>query len=261
MKPFNQSDSTSSSSSSSQVRVQLVLDLQDGIGRISEPLCFLLREVHVGDGQDPPAAELSWEAEEDLSGVHPIESLGEDGDGVDAALVPEEGSGEAGDGVADGPGGVALEADDLVGAPNHGPVDPLKGLLLVGDLLLLQKAQHRNPSHAYARPESHRAVPMFSNDVCLYVLCVHIQMVRDEESEAGRVEIRARADDPVGGESGELPGHVGQDIDWVRHDQQDGIRRVAGEAGDDVGEEGDVPLDEVQAGLPGDLAGAGSDDA
>lgn len=86
-------------------------------------------------------------------------------------------------------------------------------------------------------------------------------MVGDQESESGRVEIRARSDDPVGGEAGELPGNVGEDINRVGDDEQDGIGRVVGEAWDDVGEERQVPLEQVEAGLAGDLAGAGGDDA
>ena len=93
------------------------------------------------------------------------------------------------------------------------------------------------------------------------VLSVDVEVVGDEEAEAGGVEIGAGADDAVGGEAGELPGDVGEDVDGVGDDHEDGIAGVAREGRDDLAEECDVAVDEVQAGLAGDLAGAGGDDA
>lgn len=95
----------------------------------------------------------------------------------------------------------------------------------------------------------------------LDVLSVDIEMIGDEEAEPGGVEIGTRPDDPVGGEARELPGDEGQDVDGVGDDQQDGVRGVAGEVGDDAAEEGEVPLEQVEPGLAGDLAGSGGDDA
>lgn len=86
-------------------------------------------------------------------------------------------------------------------------------------------------------------------------------MVGNEETKPGRVEIGTRPDNPIGGKPGELPGDVGQHIDRIGDDEQNGVRRVVGERGDDVAEESDVPLQQVQPGLALDLAGPGGDNA
>lgn len=88
-------------------------------------------ELDVGNREKAAAAELNGEAEEDLAVAgDAAESLGEQRDGVDAVLIAES---EAGDGVADGPGGVGLEADHLVRALHHRLPDPLQSFV-VGEL-------------------------------------------------------------------------------------------------------------------------------
>lgn len=86
-------------------------------------------------------------------------------------------------------------------------------------------------------------------------------MISDEETETRGIQVSTRPDDPVRGEPGELPGDVGEDIDGVGNDEENGIRRVTGERGYDVLEEGDVPLEKVKPGFAGDLACTGGDDA
>jgi len=86
-------------------------------------------------------------------------------------------------------------------------------------------------------------------------------VIGDEETEARGIQIGARPDDPVGGETGKLPGDVGEDVDGVGNDEESGAGGVTNEGGYDGAEEGEVSLEQVEAGLAGDLAGAGGDDA
>ena len=86
-------------------------------------------------------------------------------------------------------------------------------------------------------------------------------MIGDEEPEPRRVQVRTRPDDAVRGEPGELPRHVGQHIHGVRNDEQHGVRRVPCQRRDNALEQSEVPLQQVQPGLAGDLACAGGDDA
>lgn len=86
-------------------------------------------------------------------------------------------------------------------------------------------------------------------------------MIGDEETEARGVKVGARPDDPVGWEPGELPSDVGEDIDGVGNDDEDTVRGVTNQSGYDLLEEGEVPLQEVEPGLAGDLASSGGDDA
>jgi len=97
--------------------------------------------------------------------------------------------------------------------------------------------------------------------VDLYVLGVDVEVIGDEETEARGVQIGARPNDPVGGETGKLPGDVGEDVDRVGNDEESGGGGVTNKRGYDGAEEGKVPLEQVEAGLTGDLAGAGGDDA
>ncbi|KAI5322436.1 hypothetical protein L3X38_031508 [Prunus dulcis] len=67
-------------------------------------------------------------------------------------------------------------------------------------------------------------------------------------------------DNPIAGKPGQLPGHVGQDVDRVRQDQQDLVVRVLGEPRDNIAEEADVSVEQVEPGLAEDLAGPSGDD-
>lgn len=58
------------------------------------------------------------------------------------------------------------------------------------------------------------------------VLGIDIKVISNEESETRRVKVRARPDDPIRGEAGELPGDVGEYIHGVGNDEQNSILRV-----------------------------------
>lgn len=117
---------------------KLLLHLPQGISRRPETDRLLFSEVDIGDAKHAAAAEAGGEAEEDLAVVgDAVEALGKEGDRMDAVLVTEEGPGEAGSRVADGPRGVALETDHLVGALHHCLPDAFQHFFLVGNLVLL----------------------------------------------------------------------------------------------------------------------------
>ncbi|KAG0453200.1 hypothetical protein HPP92_025588 [Vanilla planifolia] len=149
---------------------ELLLDLPEGFGGAPEAGGLLVGELDVDNPDNTGAAKHGREAEEDvLLGRHAAEkTASKERDGVDATLVAKERTGEARDGVADGPGGVALEVDDLVGALHHRPPDALEHS--TADLMLLQCAQQWHPTHVDARPQRHRAVPVLPHHVRLHPL-------------------------------------------------------------------------------------------
>ena len=81
----------------------------------------------------------------------------------------------------------------------------------------------------------------------LYVLSVEVEMIGDEETKAGRVQVGAGADDAVGGETREFPSDVGENVDGVGNEEENGVGGVTDERRNDGAEEGEVPLEEVEA--------------
>lgn len=134
------------------LNAQLSLNLRDGLSRGLEPLRLLIRHAHIDHPDNSAAAQLSWQAEEDVLALDPVETPREDRHWVDPPLVPNNAPGKAGHWVADGPGSVALEADHLVRAPHHCLVDALQRLFLEPDGVLLEEAEDRDPPDTYARP-------------------------------------------------------------------------------------------------------------
>ena len=101
---------------------------------------------------------------------------------------------------------------------------------------------------------------MLPHHVSLHVLRVDVEVLGEEEPEPGHVKVGAGSDDAVDREPRQLPRHVRQDVDGVGDDEQDGVRRVLRQRRHDLPEERDVPVQQVEPGLPGDLARAGGDD-
>ncbi|CAL9073585.1 unnamed protein product [Musa textilis] len=239
----------------------------ESVGGSPKAACLLLGELDVGYAENAAAAELRREAEEHLAVVgNAVESVGEQRNRVDSVLVAEKGSGEARHRVADGPGRVAFEADDLVRAVDHRLPDPLQHSLLDCRHILRELAQYWHSPHAYARPQRHRAVPVLPHHrwiliTNLDILSVDLEVVGEQEPEARGVEIGAGSDHPIGREAGQLPRDVRQHVHRIRHHQQQRPRGVPGERRHDLLEQGQVALQEVEARLPGDLPGARRDDA
>ena len=101
---------------------------------------------------------------------------------------------------------------------------------------------------------------MLADDEGVDALAVHGQMLAQLILQAGGVQHRARADDPVLRETGQLDGGIGQDIDGVGHHQQDAAAVPLGDLGDDALENVQVLVDKIQPGLAGLLACTGRDD-
>lgn len=55
---------------------------------------------------------------------------------------------------------------------------------------------------------------MLSDDPAVATGRVDVQLLSHEVAETGRVQVGARANDAVTGETTQLPGHVGQDVHW-----------------------------------------------
>ncbi|RWW89308.1 hypothetical protein BHE74_00001755 [Ensete ventricosum] len=140
----------------------------ESVGGSPKAACLLVGELDVGNGENAAAAELRREAKEHIAVVgNAVESVGQQRNRVDSVLVAEKGSGEARHRVADGPGRVAFEADDLVRAVHHRLPDPLQHSLLDCRHILRELAQYWHSPHAYARPQRHGAVSVLPHHVCL----------------------------------------------------------------------------------------------
>lgn len=87
------------------------------------------------------------------------------------------------------------------------------------------------------------------------------QTLGHQETESGRVQVGAGANDTALGQTRQLPGHISQDIHGVGHDQQDGIRAVLHQLGDNSLQDICVTLNQVQTALSGALTSSSCDDA
>jgi len=87
-----------------------------------------------------------------------------------------------------------------------------------------------------------------------------VEALRQQEAKAGRVQVGSRADDAVRREARQLPRHVGEDVDGVADDEQQGVRGERHEAGDEAAEDLRVALDEGHPRLAVLLPGAGCHD-
>lgn len=83
------------------------------------------------------------------------------------------------------------------------------------------------------------------------------QFLRHQEPEPGRIQVCPGAQHAMLRQPAEFPRHVRQDVDGVADDQQQRVRGVFYELGDDEFEYVGVALHEVQAGLALPLAGTG----
>lgn len=86
------------------------------------------------------------------------------------------------------------------------------------------------------------------------------QSLRHKETEPRRIQVGSGTDDTVLGQAGELPGHVGEDIDRVGNDQQNTVWAQFNELGNDALQDVAVALDQVQTAFAFLLANTGSDD-
>lgn len=98
-----------------------------------------------------------------------VKSLGQKWNRMDAALVAEEREGEASDGVADSPGSVTLEMNNLIRTVDHRFPCGLQHLWRQIDVVLLQRADDRYPTDIDARPERDWAVSVFPDHVSLRI--------------------------------------------------------------------------------------------
>lgn len=55
---------------------------------------------------------------------------------------------------------------------------------------------------------------MLSDDPAVAAGRVEVELLSHEVAETRRVQVGARANDAVAGETAQLPGHVGQDVHW-----------------------------------------------
>lgn len=95
----------------------------------------------------------------------------------------------------------------------------------------------------------------------LDILSVDVEMIGDEETKPGRVQVGTGSNDAIGGEAGEFPGHISQHVYWIRHYKQNRVRGVMNQRRNDALKQTHIPLQQIQPRLAGDLTGPGGDDA
>lgn len=87
------------------------------------------------------------------------------------------------------------------------------------------------------------------------------QPLGHEETESGRVQVGAGANDTTLGQTGQLPGDIREDVHRVGHDQQNSVGAVLHQLGNDALQDVCVALYQVQTALSRALAGSSCDDA
>ena len=73
---------------------------------------------------------------------------------------------------------------------------------------------------------------MLSNDPAVAAWRRNAQLLADEVSQTSRVQVGATANDTVSWQTAELPGDIGQDVDWIGNDQEQRVRTVLDQSGD-----------------------------
>ena len=101
---------------------------------------------------------------------------------------------------------------------------------------------------------------VLAEDVGVHVLLVDVVVLRDAGAQARGVQDRARADDLLLRQAGDLGEDIRQDVDRVGHDDVDRVGRVLDDLRDDGLGDVDIDLRQLQAGLSGLARDAGGQD-
>ena len=120
----------------------------------------------------------------------------------------------------------------------------------------------RKTVHCGAGPDRDHRVAVFAEDEGSYLRGRQLQFLGNEALKAGGVEHRAQTDDLLPRETGILDRQMSQDIDRIRDDENDRVTlRARGfDVRNDLHEDGDVAVDQVEAGLIRFATGAGGDE-
>ena len=145
---------------------------------------------------------------------------------VDSLLVTQDGLADGGNRETDGPAGVALQVDDLVRALYDLLVEVVPVLRVVGLADLGIQVLQVDAANVDSTPDWHRRVAMLADDPAVAAWRSDAQLLADKVSQTSRVQVGATADDSVGWQAAELPSDVGQDVDWIGDDQEEGVRTV-----------------------------------
>jgi hypothetical protein len=100
---------------------------------------------------------------------------------------------------------------------------------------------------------------VLAGDVGVHVLDGHAAVLGDQQPQPGAVKDRARPEHPLGRQARVLEGRVGDHVDRVGDQQQDGLGSDLQQLGDQRPGERDVGLGQLQAGLARLLLGPGGD--
>ena len=110
------------------------------------------------------------------------------------------------------------------------------------------------------RPGDEGSVSMLAIDIGMDVLLGHLEVLRKIATQTGGVQNGAGADDLVLRNAGELTESIGHHVHRIADDDIQGIRSHGGNLGSDLLENIYIGLSQIQTGLAGLAAHAGSDD-
>ena len=101
---------------------------------------------------------------------------------------------------------------------------------------------------------------MLADDVGMHAARIQVEALAERGAETGGIQDGTRADHPLRGQAGELPGSITEDIHRVGGVEDQRLGVVAQNLRDDPGEDGSVAFEQVQAGLARFLGCPGGDD-
>ena len=165
-------------------------------------------------------------------------------DGPHVALVEQDGAADGRDDGADAEAGAALGGDDGGGL----------ALRRVGyrpqvELARRQRPADRDAADRARRPGDELRVAVLAQHVRVDGRGRHARVLGQQPAQPDRVEEGAGADDLVPRQAGDLLREVGQDVDRVGDEEEDGVRFERLHVRDATVEDLEVAADEVDAGL------------
>lgn len=99
----------------------------------------------------------------------------------------------------------------------------ISGNCVVVDLGFRYDSRNRYPPNRYTGPRHELRISMLTENVRVDRTCRHLGLIRQDPPEARRVQKRPAANTLLSGQTSQLLREVRQDIDRIRHQQQDGI--------------------------------------
>lgn len=177
------------------------------------------------------------------------------GNGQNATLVALDHLRQLGDHGGDGVVGCPLALDD----PRRGGAGQIVG---GADFLfaVLRKTGQRLAADAGILQHRERGIPVFAQDVGVDAAGVNVKNLGQVVAETGSVQHGARSEDPARGPAAERRGAESQHVDRISDHQQNGIRGVGGDFGQQGFNNRQIFFGQIQPAFSRFLGGPGGED-